>query len=90
MEDNNLLGKIVLSLSGRDKGKLFVVMGIINQDYVFIANGKLRRVENPKKKKLKHLRITTLQIEGIYDKIKANEKITNTYLRNELERLEKN
>lgn len=90
MEEDSLLGKIVLSLSGRDKGKLFVVVGIIDQDYVFIANGKLRRIEKPKKKKIKHLRKTTLQIEGIYDKIKANEKITNTYLRNELEKLEKN
>lgn len=89
MEDD-LLGKIVLSNAGRDKGKLFVVMSIVDRDYVFIANGKLRRIENPKKKKIKHLKITSLQIEGICDKIKANEKITNTYLRNELEKLEKN
>lgn len=45
---------IVRSLAGHDSGKLFVVVGACGQ-YAFLADGKRRRLQNPKKKKLMHL-----------------------------------
>ena len=52
-----MTGKIVISKAGHDKGQLFVVSGVSeeNDGCVFIADGKRRRIEDPKKKKLKHL-----------------------------------
>lgn len=47
-----LLGSVVLSLCGRDKGRMLVVVGIIDDSYVYVADGRLRRVESPKRKKL--------------------------------------
>jgi ribosomal protein L14E/L6E/L27E len=49
-------GAVVVSLAGHDKGGLFAVTGIIDQSYVLIADGKSRKTEKPKKKKLKHLK----------------------------------
>lgn len=49
-------GDIVLSLMGHDKGKLFYVLSVINDDFVFIADGKNRKVDAPKQKRQKHLR----------------------------------
>ena len=49
------IGDFVLSLSGRDKGRTLMVVGIIDEAYVYIADGSLRKLENPKKKKIKHL-----------------------------------
>ena len=49
-------GQFVLSIAGRDKGKIFVVTEIIDENYVMIADGMLRSINKPKKKKLKHLR----------------------------------
>ena len=54
---NDLLGHLVVSLSGRDKGCICTVVGISDDEgYVFIADGKIRKVEKPKKKKLQHLK----------------------------------
>ncbi len=48
-------GSIVLAKSGHDKGGCFVVMGTESEGYIYIANGKQRPVENPKRKNIKHV-----------------------------------
>ena len=48
-------GRAVLSRAGRDAGKRFVVLGT-DETYASIADGDLRKVEAPKKKKHMHLR----------------------------------
>ena len=48
------VGSIVRSIAGHDKGDLQLVVGLDN-GYAYVADGKLRKVEKPKKKKLKHL-----------------------------------
>ena len=48
-------GRAVLSKAGRDAGKRFVVLGA-DEAYAMIADGDLRKVETPKKKKYRHLR----------------------------------
>lgn len=50
-------GAVVFSKAGRDKGKKFLVLSLEN-NYAFIADGDLRKVEKPKKKKLIHLQKT--------------------------------
>ncbi len=49
---------IVISLSGRDKGKHFLVVAV-EGDYVSLCDGTTRRVEHPKRKKQKHIRLLT-------------------------------
>lgn len=81
---NVVLGQVVLSKAGRDAGKMFVVTGLIDINYVFVSDGDSRRLENPKKKKIKHLIITTNVIEAIAQKISAGDKITNADIRKAL------
>ena len=47
-------GQVVRSKAGRDKGRLFVVIKVEGL-YAFVADGSLRKIEKPKKKKMKHL-----------------------------------
>lgn len=47
-------GSIVLSLAGRDKGRPHMVMAL-DGDFAVIADGKWRKIQTPKRKKLKHL-----------------------------------
>lgn len=47
---------VVLSAAGHDKDGVFAVIGFADGDHAFIADGKLRTLEKPKKKKLKHLK----------------------------------
>ena len=56
-EEAAVLSHIALSLCGRDAGNYFIITEIADRDHVMIADGKVRRVEKPKKKKLKHLRV---------------------------------
>ena len=48
-------GRVVESIQGRDKGYFFLVMEAA-EGTVMIADGNRHRLENPKKKKTKHLR----------------------------------
>ncbi len=52
-----LAGSVVVSMCGRDKGGMFCVVECVDETYVRIANGKRRRTENPKRKKIKHLNV---------------------------------
>ncbi len=51
-------GSIVRSVAGRDAGRLFLVTEILDDEYVLLADGKLRKAGKPKKKKLRHIRTT--------------------------------
>lgn len=48
---------VALSKAGRDKGRFFAVIEV-NGEYAVIADGDLRKLENPKKKNLRHLSAT--------------------------------
>ena len=56
MEKRFSLGDIVQSKVGRDAGKFFLVIKT-DCEYAYIVNGKERTVQNPKKKKFKHLKL---------------------------------
>lgn len=45
------LGSVVLSTAGRDKGRFFIVVEIVDGNYVRIADGEYRPQENAKLKK---------------------------------------
>ena len=48
-------GEIVLSRAGRDRGRAFVILKLIDEEYVLLVDGRLRTLERPKKKKRRHL-----------------------------------
>ena len=47
--------RFVLSLAGRDMGRVAVTVGVTEDGMVLIADGRTHRLGNPKRKKLKHL-----------------------------------
>ena len=49
-------GRVVLSTQGRDAGRYFIVLEVIDENFVLMADGLTRKVDHPKKKKVKHLR----------------------------------
>jgi len=58
------IGQIVFSKKGRDKGKAMVIISV-EDEYVFLADGQLRPLNKPKKKKSKHIQPTLTVIEGL-------------------------
>lgn len=80
---DDLLGHLFVSLAGRDKDIVCTVVGISEDDgYVMIADGRIRKVEKPKKKKLKHLKPID-QAEII-----PSERFTNRFIREAISRYE--
>ena len=71
---------IVISLNGRDESKRFLVVGI-EEGYSFLADGKGRRIEKPKRKKNKHLKLEDKAGGPIAEKIIGGEKVTNNEIR---------
>ena len=74
---------IVISLAGRDKDKLFYVMDV-EDNYVLLADGKGRKLENPKRKKLKHVRRVSRTETRVAMKILNGDKVLNSELRRDL------
>ena len=76
------LGQIVKSKAGRDKGKNFIVVGIIDKDFITLSDGSLRRIDKPKKKRTKHVEPSEIVAESISEKLKNGLKLTNSEIRN--------
>ena len=74
---------IIISLAGRDKGKLFYVVDV-EDGYVLIADGKGRKLENHKRKKLKHVCRVSRTETRVADKILRGDKVLNSELRRDL------
>ena len=82
------LGRVINSNAGRDKGKLFIVTEMVDDEFVLLADGDLRKIEKPKKKKIKHVKFTDITLEEIRTKLEKHDKITNAELRKALRTIE--
>ena len=62
-------GSVVIAEAGRDSGGHFVVTGT-DEKFCFIADGKSRKLSSPKRKNIKHIRLTDsmIDINDITDK----------------------
>ena len=74
---------MIVSLAGRDKGQLFFVINTDDQ-FVYLADGKGRRLEGPKRKKRRHVRKLPLYESRVAEKIRNGDKVLNSELRREL------
>ncbi|MEG2377044.1 MAG: KOW domain-containing RNA-binding protein [Clostridia bacterium] len=74
---------IISSLAGRDKGRLFIVMET-EPDFVYLADGRLRKLESMKKKRLKHVAFVSPLGERLAAKIRNGEKVLNSEIRRAL------
>ena len=74
---------VVRSCAGRDSGQLFFVVEL-DESYVYLADGKGRRVEKPKRKKRKHVELLPRRDSRVADKIRSGDKVLNSELRRDL------
>ncbi|RKD34135.1 KOW domain-containing RNA-binding protein [Thermohalobacter berrensis] len=79
------VGQVVKSKAGRDKGKVFVIYKILDEKYLLLIDGDMRKLKKPKKKKVKHVMIYNDIIEPLKEKIEKGEKFDNAYVRKQLE-----
>ena len=70
-------------MAGRDRNEYFIVVKV-EPDYVHLVDGNIRKIENPKKKKIKHIELTKYHDEEIAERIRKNNKITNQDIKKSL------
>ena len=56
------IGMFARAKAGHDKGKLYIISKV-EDEYVYLVDGKIRTIDNPKKKRKKHIQID-YQIAG--------------------------
>ena len=78
------IGSVVLSTAGIDKGRFFLVVAIVDDKYVKIADGELRPQEKAKLKKIKHLKFNGDVIEKIAQKILTDKQVFDAEIRSAL------
>lgn len=82
------IGQVVKALSGREQGRLFFVVEVVDHEYVLISDGKTRKLGKPKLKKVKHLKIYDFISEEAKQKIISKQNNTDAFLRAQLTKLD--
>lgn len=78
------LGQIVISAAGRDEGKCFAIVELVNEDYVRIADGDYRTIKNAKLKKTKHLKSNGEMLDKIAEKLENGAIVFDSELKSAL------
>ena len=80
---NITISDVVVSTAGRDSGEWFYV---VNEDpiYLFLANGKDRSLDKPKRKKRKHIQKVLRSETRVAEKLRLGDKVLNSELRRDL------
>jgi len=79
-------GMMAWSLAGHDRGKLYVIVRA-DEEYAWLCDGRLRPLENPKKKKWKHIQV----MKQIPEELKTSDwkSIRNEEIKRSIKTVEK-
>lgn len=75
------IGQIVRVNRGKDSGKYAVIIGVVDQRYVWIADGYKRKFDQPKKKNIVHLELLPIVSSEVADSLLETGRVTNGKLR---------
>lgn len=75
------IGQVVRSKNGRDAGDVFIVVRIIDDDYVHIVDGRRRTLAKPKLKKIKHLDVYNKVFNEIESKQFGKYQFNDAYVK---------
>ena len=77
------ISDVVVSTAGRDSGEWFYV---IAEDpiFLYLANGKDRSLDKPKRKKRKHVQKVLRSETRVAEKLRQGDKVLNGELRRDL------
>lgn len=75
------LGQFVKVLRGREHGKIAVIVGLVNERFILIADGDKRKFDQPKKKNLIHLQLLNSRSSEVVDSLLQSGRVSNGKLR---------
>lgn len=77
-------GQVVVSLAGRDRGRAFIVLKVLDGRSVLVADGVLRKSARPKMKNVRHLSDRGGLDKKVARKLAAGMTVTDQDLREAL------
>ena len=83
LPDNMNISDVVVSTAGHDQGEIFYVISTDDQ-FLYLANGKDRTLDKPKRKKRKHVQKVLRSETRVVEKIVHGDKVLNSELRRDL------
>ncbi len=82
-------GAIVRSVCGRDRYRVFAIVGVCEDGRVLVADGRLHTINDPKKKNLRHLAVLAAADDGVTSLEKWDDESLSSFLREFEENREK-
>ena len=72
-----MIGKFATSKAGHDKAQIYVITAA-EGDFVYLCDGRLKPLEKPKKKRLKHIQLINNTVEELLlNKLQNGEAVLN-------------
>ena len=72
-----MIGKFAISKAGHDKAQTYVITAV-EGDYAYLCDGRLKPVEKPKKKRIKHIQLVNAQVDGeVVERLKCGACVRN-------------
>ena len=62
MNCDTLIGRFAFSKAGHDKAQLYVIVAA-DGDFVYLCDGRLKMLENPKKKRIRHVQLVNRSVD---------------------------
>ena len=84
------VGRAACSTQGRDKGRLMLIVAVVDARFVLVADGDLRKLEKPKRKQRKHLRPLPQTFPELAQRLNAAQPVLNSDVRKALATLRTN
>ncbi len=75
------IGQVVKSKAGRDKGRIFLILDIVDEDYISIVDGDLRKLDKPKLKKIKHVDVYNTVVPELKYRLDNKKRLNNAFIR---------
>lgn len=82
------VGDLVVSTAGHDMGRFYVIVEILDKNYVALADGKNKQITSPKKKKIKHILLLGQKDDDFEEKISQKDVDSNAYIKKILKNFE--
>lgn len=81
------VGRLCRSKAGRDRGRFFLIRSVVDDAYVTIVDGAMRKIAAPKKKKRKHLELKPQVAQAIAEKFANDAKVFDAEVRSAIQNL---
>lgn len=80
-DSNPQPGQIVLIKRGRDAGQYAIIIRLVDERFVLLADGDKKKFDRPKKKNIQHLQLLNYISPEVQSSLEETGRVTNGKLR---------